>query len=212
MKLSHLFESQNAFVGFYETTWPNEHFTFGKIQEFLENSKNEYGSISLNTARRTVKSTDFEQLQKFINDFGVANKGLKIFKGASYNTGTETIHDFSRLPNVIETDLILNNNCEFDSLKGIHLHFTKINGSILCDGLKIKSHVLGVIKINGVTDLSLGADWRKSFTGTKTPNRGFELEEIIKEHLPASNKYKGGDILDCQDALIEAGFDEYAKL
>ena len=212
MKLSHLLESQSKFIGFYETTWPNEHFTFNRIQSFLEKVKNEFDAISLNEQRRTVRSTDFEQLQKFINDFGTENKPLKIFKGSSYNTGTETIHDFSKLPNIIETDLILNDNCAFDSLKGIHKHFRKINGSISCDGRKIKSHILGVISIEGVTDLSLGADWRKSFYGTKTPNRGFELEEIMEEYLPASTKYKGGDIFACQEALIEAGFDEYAQL
>jgi hypothetical protein len=113
---------------------------------------------------------------------------------------------------IIETDLILNDNCAFDSLKGIHKHFRKINGSISCDGTKIKSHILGVINIEGVTDLSLGAAWRRSFKGTKTPNRGFELEEIMEEYLPASTKYKGGDIFACQEALIEAGFDEYAQL
>lgn len=212
MKLSHLFESQNNFVGFYETTWQNEHYVFGKIQSFLEKVKNEFDTISLNEDKRTLISTDFEQLQKFIEDFETEHKGLKIHKGSHYDTGTETIHDFSRLPSVIETDLILNNNCEFDSLKGIHKHFTKINGCILCDGRKIKSHILGVVKIKGVTDLSLGADWRKSFEGTKTPHKGFEFGEIMKKYLPASRGYKGGDILDCQDALIEAGFEEYAQL
>ena len=76
MKLSHLLESQSNFIGFYETTWPNEHFTFNRIQSFLEKVKNEFDAISLNEQRRTVRSTDFEQLQKFINDFGTENKPL----------------------------------------------------------------------------------------------------------------------------------------
>ena len=212
MKLTHLFESQNNFVGFYETTWQNEHYVFGKIQNFLEKVKNQFDSISLNEDTRTIKSTDFEQLQKFINDFETENNRLKIHRSAHYDTGAEAIHDFTRLPSVIETSLILNSNCKFDSLKGIHKHFTNINGIIFCDGLKIKSHILGVVKIKGVTELSLGADWRKSFEGTKTPNKGFEFGEILMKYLPASKRYKGGDILDCQDELIEAGFEEYAKL
>ena len=212
MKLSHLLESTNNLAGFYETTWSNEHFTFDKIQNFLVKVQEEFDSISLNENNRTVRSTDFGQLKKFIDDFAAANKGLKIHAGAHYDTGTETIHDFSRLPKIIETDLIFNNNCKFNSLKGIHKHFTKINGSILCDGGKIKSNILGVINIPGVTDLSLGADWRKSFSGTTNPNRGFELEEIIRKYLPASNRFKGGDVFEVQDKLIDAGFEKQARL
>lgn len=41
---------------------------------------------------------------------------------------------------------------------------------------------------------------------------GENLSEIIMKYLPASKTYEGGDILDCQSELIDAGFEEFAKL
>ena len=102
-------------------------------------------------------------------------------------------------------------NCHFNSFKGIDKHFTEINGKIYCDGNKIKSHILGIIKIKGVTALSMGADWRKA-AGGANGQRGFDFEELIAKYLPASPDYEGGDIFDCQDALLELGFEEYARL
>jgi len=55
----------------------------------------------------------------------------------------------------------------------------------------IKSSVLGLVKIKGLTNVI--------FDNKK-------LEKIMNKYLPL------GDIFDCQEELIEAGLEEFAEL
>jgi hypothetical protein len=61
-------------------------------------------------------------------------------------------------------------------------------------GNPIKSHVLGVLLIHGVTEIKMDNN---------------EVQNILNGHLPSKGMES---VLECQDELIEAGFDEYAKL
>ena len=55
----------------------------------------------------------------------------------------------------------------------------------------IESHVLGLLKIKGLQEVRLD---------------DIQLTKIINKYLPL------GDLLDCQEELIEAGYEEFAQL
>ena len=79
------------------------------------------------------------------------------------------------------------------SLKDVHKHITEINGKFYAVGNPIKSHVLGLLLIRGVTEVRLD-------------NK--QVEEILNRHL---GKGRAGMLM-AQEELIEAGLEEFAQL
>jgi hypothetical protein len=78
------------------------------------------------------------------------------------------------------------------SLKGIHKHIKYVGTYMNLRGNPIKSHVLGLLKIDGLQEVFL--DKKK-------------VQDIINKHLKGDR-----DIFACQEELIEAGYPEYAQL
>ena len=93
-------------------------------------------------------------------------------------------------PAVIVGDFFCYSN-KLKSLKNIHKIITRIDGILYCNNNPIKSHILGVLKIKNLQMIEI--DNKK-------------VQDIVNKYLPA------GDILECQQELIEAGFEEYAQL
>ena len=81
---------------------------------------------------------------------------------------------------------------ELKSLEGIHKQIKILNGTANFNGNDITSNVLGVMRIKGLVSV---------FFDNK------EVSAIINDHLK-----KDRDIFACQEELINAGFEEYAKL
>ena len=84
-------------------------------------------------------------------------------------------------------------NNELASLKDVYKHVTEIKGIFYAVNNPIKSHVLGLLLIKGVTEVRLD-------------NR--QVGEILNRHL---GKGRAGMLM-AQEELIEAGLEEYAKL
>ncbi len=89
------------------------------------------------------------------------------------------------------------------SLKDIHKHINQIDGSIILNAAawncRIESNILGLLKIKNLKEIAgLGA--YDPFT---------KAANIINKYLPNPTLDK---IMDCQNELIEAGFEEYAEL
>lgn len=110
----------------------------------------------------------------------------------------DNLKSLEGISETIGTDLYLGNCLGLTSLKDIHKYVKHIaienrndDGEILMRDTNIKSHVLGVLKIEGVASIELD-------------NK--EVEEIINKYLPM------GDMLACIDELQDAGFEEFAKL
>lgn len=78
------------------------------------------------------------------------------------------------------------------SLAGIHLQINHIGGWARFSKNPIESHVLGLLIINGLNKVWLD-------------NK--EVQNIINKYLAGSR-----DVMDCQNELMDAGFDEYAQL
>jgi len=87
-------------------------------------------------------------------------------------------------------------NCsvnELTSLKDVHKHITEIRGNFYAVNNPIKSHVLGLLLIKGVTRVYLD-------------NK--QVEEILNRHF---GKGRAGMLM-AQEELIEAGLEEFAQL
>ena len=199
MKLNQLFESLSH-TGYY-SSFPFSEGNDGNSEE-VENELLKAGCRDVKVycytdlgVRCKLISQNYESLQ---NALKIATYYVKMMDKIYYSSGEEPVHDFTGFPKIIKSDLVFEDNCTFTSLKGIDKHFTEVHGKIYFDANKIKSNVLGVVKIKGVTEISTSADYRKI--------HGWKLEEILNKYL------RTGDIFDCQDELIDAGLEEYAKL
>ena len=82
---------------------------------------------------------------------------------------------------------------ELTSLKDVHKHITEIKGEFYAIKNPIKSHVLGLLLIKGVT-------------GVHLDNK--QVAEILNRHL---DKGRAGMLM-AQEELIEAGLEDFAQL
>ena len=81
------------------------------------------------------------------------------------------------------------------SLEGVHKIFKEINGGFYAFSNLIESHVLGLLLIKGINYLKLDND---------------DVSNIVSNYLPNTKGNRG--VIECQSELIDAGFDEFAKL
>ena len=131
----------------------------------------------------------------------LANCGLTSLIGCP-----EKVNDFScagnpitsleGCPKHIENDFVAH-DCKITNLHNIHKHINFIGSSSIVSDLDlrnnpIKSHVLGVLKIKGKFSLQL--------SNTK-------VKKIINKYLRGNQ-----NMLECQQELIDAGFEEFAQL
>ena len=79
------------------------------------------------------------------------------------------------------------------SLKDVHKHIAEIKGALYASDNPIKSHVLGLLLIKGVTEVRL---------------KNKQVEEILNRHF---GKGRAGMLM-AQEELIDAGLEEFAQL
>jgi hypothetical protein len=94
-------------------------------------------------------------------------------------------------PQIVKDDFHCSNN-SLQSLQNIDKYCKQIDGKLWAYGNPIKSHVLGVVLIENITDVYLDQK---------------QVQKIIITHLETDR-----DVYLCQDNLIKAGFAEYAQL
>jgi hypothetical protein len=85
--------------------------------------------------------------------------------------------------------------CKLTSLKDIHKHLHKMKGNFNVEDNPIKSHVLGVLLIEGCKALIIDNQ---------------EVENIISKYLPNKEGRKG--LMKCKAELVDAGYEDYAQL
>ena len=123
------------------------------------------------------KLTSLEGAPSYVGgDFSCADNELKSLEGA---------------PSEIGTFFNCKNN-QLESLHNIHKIIKKMNGNFYANNNPIKSHVLGLMLIDGIT-------------GVKLDNK--EVENILNDGI--KNKKHWTEV---QAELEEAGFEEYAQL
>ncbi len=84
-------------------------------------------------------------------------------------------------------------NNKLTSLKDVHKHITEMKGVLYASDNPIKSHVLGLLLIKGVTRVYLDNE---------------QVAKILNRHL---GKGRAGMLM-AQEELIEAGLEEFAQL
>lgn len=111
--------------------------------------------------------------------------------------------DLKRLPSEIDCDLWLSGNLKVSSLRNFHKIVRRINGNFETfrgkysgDG-KISSNILSFLLIKDLKQIQISASFDDPI---------LEAQKIINTYLPE------GDLLECQEKLIEAGLQEFAKL
>jgi hypothetical protein len=121
--------------------------------------------------------------------FNCSNKQLTSLTGAPKEVSGDfycrlnTLTSLTGAPASVGRDFSCSKNA-LTSRQGIKKIITKINGTFYCRENPLKSHILGLLKIKGCK----------------------KVEKILNKYLPE------GDLLDCQEELIDAGLDDYAQL
>lgn len=118
-------------------------------------------------------------------------KGAPKIVGGTFSCGGNELTSLEGVPKEIGGYLNINNN-KITSFKDIHKIITKINGEIYCEGNQIKSHVIGLLLIQGVKKIYSAEKWDK----------------ILNRHVGKGR----ARVIDCQNELIDAGYEEYAQL
>ena len=90
-------------------------------------------------------------------------------------------------------------DCNLTSLRNIHKYTQQILGDFYCGDNPIKSHMLGLLLIKGLT-----------YSACNSDDNMYKPIQIINNYLkqPMSKQR----MFDCQEELIQAGFKEYAQL
>ena len=201
--------------------WTRTIRTAMKIKELFENATNwEKFKQGINYNCSGNRLTSLEGApQKVDGYFDCSGNRLTSLEGAPQEVGGNFYCGYNRLtslegaPQEVDGDFYCFNNrltslegtpskvdgvfsCfnnPIKSLKGIGKNYVKeINGFIDLDECPIESHMLGLLKVKGLTKIKF--------------NHNNKVQEIINNHL------KTKDILSCQEELIENGLEQYAHL
>jgi Leucine-rich repeat (LRR) protein len=106
-----------------------------------------------------------------------------------FNGSDNKITSIEHCPKKVKKDLDLSNN-KIKDLHNIHKYLLSCECLYITSN-PIKSHVLGLLKINGLNYVNMDNE---------------EVEDIIHKYLPL------GDIIACQDELMAAGLEAFAQL
>ena len=189
MKIQELFENRSNFNGgYFYSLYGDDHKA--AATEAIKRFKN------VKIVKNKLASDDFQEIVQCVE---AMRDKVQLNEEIYYKSGTISQYDFSNFPTEIETDFFLEDNFKADNFKNIHKHFIKINGELFFSGLQIKSHILGLLKIRGLTNISMGGPFRVKY--------GWTLQDIMNKYLEGDR-----DLIACQQELIEAGYEEYAQL
>lgn len=117
----------------------------------------------------------------------------KTYKVESCNS----LDSIQGLANNVGKHLMLRDNRKLTSLAGINKILKSVGGKLDVSGSRFTSSIMGLLLIKGFTGISYQF-------GTADASKAFEI--IFK------CRNEGKDAVECQDALIDAGLTEFAKL
>ncbi len=118
-------------------------------------------------------------------------KGGPTKVGGDYFCSKNKITSLEGVASSIGGDFYCTRN-RLTSLHNIHKQIKHIGGHAEFQQNPIKTHVLGLLLIDGLTEVLLDKRY---------------VEDIINKHLKGDR-----DVFACQEELIEAGFEDFAKL
>ena len=162
--------------------------------EYYTGEVNVIGNVNLYDQELVELPVKFGEVNGYFScDF---NK-LKSLEGAPHTVGdsfdcsNNQLTSLESTPHTLGNIYVCNNNY-LTSLVGIHKLIKKINGTMYVGNNPIRSGGIGLILIEGLTEID-----------SELP-----ALRIINKYLGQGKK----GLLLCQDELIEAGYEEYARL
>ena len=139
--------------------------------------------------------------QKVVGSFSCGDNLIETLKGGPREvtkhfscTNNPNLRSLEGAPEKVGGHFFASQCKKLTSLEGIHRQVKEINGALLVDMSPIKSHVLGVLLIQGLSMVRLD-------------NR--RVEDILNKHLPSQGMRS---LLLAQEELLDAGLEEFAKL
>lgn len=157
---------------------------------------------SLQGAPNTINGKfDCKNNENLNSLIGMPQNGVKHIYANGCN-----LTSFEGAPKKVDGNVFATKN-PIKTLKNIHKIFDSIDGQM---GLpsSIESNVLGLLKIKNLTKISFFKNvMDKNEKGLGQDKK--EISNIINQYLPNPTT---DQIIDCQNELIEAGFEEYAEL
>jgi hypothetical protein len=135
-------------------------------------------------------------------NFDCSSNKLTSLKWAPAKVGSYFTCEHNQITSLEGAPAIINGyfDCssnKLTSLQGIHRIIKEINTEAIFKSNPIKSHILGLLRIKKLKFVTL-------------PDELYEAQKIITKVLVLD--YDKRDVIACQDELIDAGFDELAKL
>ena len=133
--------------------------------------------------------------------FDCSDNQLISLEGAPSKVGGDFLCNSNQLTSLDGVLLSIGGSFECRSnrlttLKDIHKKIKQMKGCLNFDDNPLESHVLGVLFVEGCSYFSF-YNWK--------------VERIINKYLPRNQKDKGIH-MDCQNELLDAGFEDFAQL
>ena len=128
-------------------------------------------------------------------------EGMAEIVALSANLGNTSIseEDFKYLPKKM-TNLRINDCQNIKSISSLHKYVQEISRIISITHLNLEGGLLGLLKIKGLQTYQYGF---------KEEGKLAKALEIIDEFLPVKSD---SDLFDCQEKLMDAGLEEYARI
>lgn len=101
---------------------------------------------------------------------------------------------------------LFNNN--LTSLRNIHKHIPRLDGRIILTSNPIKTHVLGLLLIDGLIEIN----YDDIFSVESHDKELRRVVEIINRHLTEDRRVSMARVNRCQDELIEADLEDFAEI
>ena len=128
--------------------------------------------------------------------YNANRSGITSMKGApkiingSFAAGNNPLSSFEFAPEIVKGRVIISED-KFKDLHNIHKHFKEIDGELYAENMDLDGPMLGLLKIKKLKRVIID---------------DMEIGDIINKYLPL------GDVLECQQELINAGYEAQAKL
>jgi len=146
-------------------------------------------------------------------EFSVYKNDLTSLKNCPYRVNEDfmisdnALESFEGAPKFIGGDCYMGNQAMLESLHDIHKHFNEIKGGWISIPPSIKSHILGLVLIKGLVDVTISA----SGNPNNNPNKNQTLSKAVSIIQKYLGKGRSG-VLDAQNELIENDLEDFAKL
>jgi hypothetical protein len=203
MKVSDLFEAEEksilSVMGKQEDQVAGDFSCYNNNLTSLEGSPKEVGGIFFCSYNNL---TSLEGSPKEVGgNFSCYHNKLTSLEGSPKEVGGNFDCSYNNLTSLEGSPKEVGGNFDcscnkLTSLRNIHKHVKKMIGEANFEDNNIKSCVLGLLLIDGLTVVLL---------------KNKKVQKIINKHLKGDRK-GDRDIFACQEELIEHGYDEFAKL